>query len=111
MKTKNIFFSSLFLIAAYSCSLENETYDQLGSDNVMTTENDVKAAVTGIYHELRGGGWDRYNCAWGSLLTMQIGCTDECDCNWVWDKQLDFLWTAETTDLGPILYRTSSRCY
>ena len=26
--------------------------------------------------------------------------TDECDCNWVWDKQLDFLWTAETTDLG-----------
>ena len=100
MKTKNIFFSSLFLIAAYSCSLENETYDQLGSDNVMTTENDVKAAVTGIYHELRGGGWDRYNCAWGSLLTMQIGCTDECDCNWVWDKQLDFLWTAETTDLG-----------
>ena len=49
MKTKNIFFSSLFLIAAYSCSLENETYDQLGSDNVMTTENDVKAAVTGIY--------------------------------------------------------------
>ena len=58
MKTKNIFFSSLFLIAAYSCSLENETYDQLGSDNVMTTENDVKAAVTGIYHELRGGGWD-----------------------------------------------------
>lgn len=56
MKTKNIFFSSLFLIAAYSCSLENETYDQLGSDNVMTTENDVKAAVTGIYHELRGGG-------------------------------------------------------
>ena len=47
MKTKNIFFSSLFLIAAYSCSLENETYDQLGSDNVMTTENDVKAAVTG----------------------------------------------------------------
>ena len=50
MKTKNIFFSSLFLIAAYSCSLENETYDQLGSDNVMTTENDVKAAVTGIYH-------------------------------------------------------------
>ena len=100
MKTKNIFFSSLFLIAAYSCSLENETYDQLGSDNVMTTENDVKAAVTGIYHELRGGGWDRYNCAWGSLLTMQIGCTDECDCNWIWDKQLDFLWTAETTDLG-----------
>ena len=111
MKTKNIFFSSLFLIAAYSCSLENETYDQLGSDNVMTTENDVKAAVTGIYHELRGGGWDRYNCAWGSLLTMQIGCTDECDCNWVWDKQLDFLWTAETTDLGQFLYRTSSRCY
>ena len=49
MKTKNIFFSSLFLIAAYSCSLENETYDQLGSDNVMTTENDVKAAVTTNY--------------------------------------------------------------
>ena len=47
MKTKNIFFSSLFLIAAYSCSLENETYDQLGSDNVMTTETMSKPLSPG----------------------------------------------------------------
>ncbi|MCK9507755.1 MAG: RagB/SusD family nutrient uptake outer membrane protein [Pigmentiphaga sp.] len=75
-------------------------FDQLSSNNILNTENDVRAAVTGIYHELRGGGWDRYNCAWGSLLTMQIGCTDECSSNWLWEPQMDFLWTAETADMG-----------
>ncbi len=84
----------------YSCSLDVEIYDQLSSNNILNTESDVKAAVTGIYHELRGGGWDRYNCAWGSLLTMQIGCTDECSSNWLWEPQMDFLWKAETTDMG-----------
>lgn len=83
-----------------SCGLDVDVYDQLTPDNALNTEEDVKAAVTGIYHELRGGGWSAYNCAWGSLLTMQVGCTDECDCNWNWDVQMDFLWKAETADMG-----------
>ena len=99
MKTKNILFSFL-LLSASACSLDVEIYDQLSSDNVLNTEDDVKSAVTGIYHELRGGGWSGYNCAWGSLLTMQVGCTDECDCNWNWDVQMDYLWKAETADMG-----------
>lgn len=83
-----------------SCSLDVEVYNQLTSDNALNTESDANAAVTGIYHEMRGGGWEEYNVAWGSLLTMQVGCTDECDCNWVWEVQMDYLWKAESADMG-----------
>ncbi|NDV46587.1 RagB/SusD family nutrient uptake outer membrane protein [Paludibacter sp. 221] len=99
MKTRNIILS-LFILLLTSCNLDVEVFDQLSGDNVLETESDVKAAVTGIYHELRGGGWDRYSCAWGSLLTMQIGCTDECSSNWLWEPQMDYLWKAETADMG-----------
>jgi len=101
MKVKNIFIQLLFSFTLLtSCSLDVEMYDQLSPDNILNSEDDVKSAVTGIYHELRGGGWANYNCAWGSLLTMQVGCTDECDCNWLWDVQMDYLWKADTKDLG-----------
>lgn len=99
MKINKIFLS-VAAIAVSSCSLDVEVYDQLSPENVLATEDDVRTAVTGIYHELRGGGWSAYNCAWGSLLTMQVGCTDECDCNWDWDVQMDYLWKAETADMG-----------
>lgn len=92
---------SICIFAACACHmLDVPVYDSLSSENVLNTADDVKTAVTGLYHELRGGGWSNYNCAWGSLLTMQVGCTDECDCNWVWDVQLDYLWKAETPDMG-----------
>ncbi|MCM1177987.1 MAG: RagB/SusD family nutrient uptake outer membrane protein [Bacteroides sp.] len=100
---KKIFLNMIWLAlfpAMQGCSLDVDIYDALGSDNVLNTEDDVRSAVTGIYHELRGGGWNAYNCAWGSLLTMQIGCTDECDCNWNWDVQMDYLWKPETADMG-----------
>ena len=99
MKLKSILFS-LVLASCAACSLDVDVYDQLSPDNVLATEDDVRTAVTGIYHELRGGGWRNYNCAWGSLLTMQVGCTDECDCNWNWDVQMDYLWKADTKDMG-----------
>lgn len=100
MKLKNIISAGAAAAFLASCSLDVEIYDMLSPDNALSTEDDVKTAVTGIYHELRGGGWTAYNCAWGSLLTMQVGCTDECDCNWNWDPQMDFLWTSETSDMG-----------
>ena len=59
MKTR--YFLMLMLFALGSCSLEVEVYDRLSSDNVLNTEDDARAAVTGIYHELRGGGWEEYN--------------------------------------------------
>lgn len=99
MKNRTIKYIAAILCVT-SCSLDVEVYDQLSSENVLNTESDVKAAVTGLYHELRGGGWEQYNVAWGSLLTMQVGCTDECDCNWNWEVQTDFLWKAETRDMG-----------
>lgn len=102
MKTR--YFLMLMFFALSSCSLEVEVYDRLSSDNVLNTEDDARAAVTGIYHELRGGGWEEYNVAWGSLLTMQVGCTDECDCNWNWDVQMDYLWKADTYDMGLFYY-------
>ncbi|MBQ0077146.1 MAG: RagB/SusD family nutrient uptake outer membrane protein [Bacteroidales bacterium] len=98
---KKIFYIILSVISVMACyPLEPITFDQLSSDNVLNTEDDVKTAVTGLYHELRGSGWEQYNCAWGSLLTMEVGCTDECDCNWVWDVQLNYMWKAETSDMA-----------
>lgn len=104
MKSKNIIITVLAAAFASSCSLDVEMYDQLSPEKALATEADVKAAVTGIYHDLRGGGWTQYNCAWGSLLTMQVGCTDECDCNWNWDVQTDYLWTASNGGGGGELF-------
>lgn len=77
---------------AVSCGLEPVNFSRLAPDNALNTESDLSAAVTGIYHEFRQGGWGAYNCSWGSLLTLQVGCTDEADCNWVWDQQMNYMW-------------------
>lgn len=100
MKMKNIILSLCAVVAFTSCSLDVDVYDQLSPESVLSTEDDVKSAVTGIYHELRQGGWKAYNCSWGSLLTMQVGCTDECVCNYLWESQIDFLWKPETDFLS-----------
>lgn len=68
---RNIIYVIAAIAVVSSCGLDVDVYDQLTPYNALNTEDDVKAAVTGIYHELRGGGWNAYNCAWGSLLTMQ----------------------------------------
>jgi len=100
MKSKIIILA--FLVVSFAgCSLDIEIYDQLTADNVLNTEQDLSAAVNGIYHEFRKGGWAAYNCSWGSLLTMQVASTDEADCNYIWDAQIDFMWLPHTpADLG-----------
>ncbi len=87
----------LCALTAVSCDLEIENYSQLGPDNALNTESDLKAAVTGLYYEFRSGGWAAYNCGWGSLMTMQVGCTDEADCNFLWEDQTDFQWDPSTS--------------
>ena len=87
-----IYGIALLGIMTMSCSLEPVNFSQLAPDNSLNTESDLAAAVTGVYHEFRQGGWGAYNCSWGSLLTLQVGCTDEADCNWVWDQQLNYMW-------------------
>lgn len=100
MKSK-IIILAFTLFSLMGCSLDIDIYDQLTAENVLNTEEDLAAAVNGIYHEIRQSGWGAYNCSWGSLLTMQVGCTDEADCNYIWDAQLDYLWRPEKpSDLG-----------
>lgn len=96
VRTAAITFIAFALAAAGSCSLDIETYDQLTPENALVNESDLNAAVTGIYFELRGGGWSQYNCAEGSLLILQEACTDEGNCNWNWDQQINFMWTPES---------------
>jgi starch-binding outer membrane protein, SusD/RagB family len=94
MKSK-ILFLALTLFSFNSCSLDINIYDKLTAENVLNTEEDLNAAVNGLYREIRQGGWQAYNSSWGSLLTMQVACTDEADCNWVWDDQLKYMWTPQ----------------
>ena len=91
-RMKKIYALAILGAALAGCSLEPVNFSQLAPDNSLNTESDLAAAVTGVYHEFRQGGWAAYNCSWGSLLTLQVGCTDEADCNWVWDQQLNYMW-------------------
>lgn len=91
-RMKKIYALAILGAALAGCSLEPVNFSQLAPDNSLNTESDLTAAVTGVYHEFRQGGWAAYNCSWGSLLTLQVGCTDEADCNWVWDQQLNYMW-------------------
>ena len=52
MKNRTIKYIAAILCVT-SCSLDVEVYDQLSSENVLNTESDVKAAVTGLYHDAR----------------------------------------------------------
>jgi hypothetical protein len=89
-------------LAGASCEkgLQPEVYNAISPENFLKTEGDVKTAVTGIYYELRGGGWERYTTSWGGWLTQGIGCTDEWTTNWSTEQQTDFLWRAETDFCG-----------
>lgn len=89
-------------LAGTSCEkgLQPEVYNAISPENFFKTEGDVKTAVTGIYYELRGGGWERYTASWGGWLTQGIGCTDEWTTNWSTEQQTDFLWRAETDFCG-----------
>lgn len=90
----------LLLLPLASCELEPRNYDALDPDKALNTESDLTAAVTGVYHEFRQGGWGAYNCSWGSLLTLQVGCTDEGDSNWVWDQQTNYMWKPDSDTDG-----------
>lgn len=100
MKTDmKIFIMAMGAVALLlpSCvNLDVEIYDKLSSENLFTSESGLNTALNGLYHQLRGKGWEEYNCAWGSYLTQQVACTDEADCNWGWEVQMDYLWIPET---------------
>lgn len=100
MKSK-IIILTIAVFSLIGCSLDIEIYDRLTAENVLNTEDDLTAAVNGIYREIRQSGWGAYNVSWGSLLTMQVAPTDEADCNYIWDAHLDYMWLPQRpTELG-----------
>lgn len=92
-----IYVLGALMLVMHSCvNLDVDIYDKLSSENLFTSESGLNTALNGLYHQLRGKGWEEYNCAWGSYLTQQVACTDEADCNWGWEAQMDYLWIPET---------------
>lgn len=102
MKRINICILLITFLTISSCEkgLQPEVFNAVSPENFLKTEGDVKTAVTGIYYELRGGGWERYTASWGGWLTQGIGCTDEWTTNWATDEQTEFLWRPETNFLS-----------
>lgn len=87
---------ALLLLQSCEKGLEPEVFNAIAPENFPKTESDINTTVTGIYHELRGGGWERYTMSWGGWLTQGIGNTDEFATNWYTLEQEDFLWRPET---------------
>lgn len=62
---------------------------------LLTNEDDVKTAVTGVYAEFRGiSEWGRYKTSWGSVMTLQEVPTDLWAANWFYKAHTDFMWKA-----------------
>lgn len=100
--TTILFTGWLAVTTLNSCEkgLEPQVFNAIAPENFLRNESDVNTAVTGVYHELRGGGWERYTSSWGGWLTQGMGSTDEYTTNWYTLEQEDYLWRPETGFCG-----------
>ena len=96
--TSNLLTGMVLLLLLGSCEkgLEPQVFNAIAPENFPKTESDVSTIVAGSYHELRGGGWERYTSSWGGWLTQGIGNTDEFITNWYTIEQEDYLWRPES---------------
>lgn len=114
MKKINILkaISALFLVGMVSChgELEREEYNQIYPENFFKNENDVKSAVTAIYHQFRadsyGGGIYKNGRSGYQVFTEMA--TDIMDCQWgdggSWNLHNTHNWTASATDVTDDTY-------
>ncbi len=91
---KTIRYIALFALAlaTVSCTLERENFDEIYTENFYKTENDLKLAVTSLYHPFNTqwlmAGPNDYDYGFyvsdRSYLMLSEMTTDLMDCTWGW---------------------------
>lgn len=81
--------------------LDPELPGTINSENFFQTNQDLQAATTAIYHELRLGGWSPYMFSDGSALVMDEVATGEWTTTWGWTNYLNGNWNVnEAMNVG-----------
>lgn len=81
-------------ISLSSCekNLDPIIYDRIAPNNFFQNENDLRAATTSIYWELKTNGWGPYRISDGSSFIMNEGATGEWVTKWSWDAFQTLNW-------------------
>src|SRR4051794_31178946 len=84
----------LLITTFVSCEkgLNPELPGTINTENFYQTKQDLQAATTSIYHELRLGGWAPYMFSDGSSLVMDEVATGEWTTAWAWTNYLNGNW-------------------
>jgi len=81
----------------FSCEgdLDPKLYGTITNEDAFRTPQDLEAATTALYYELRQKGWGPYMFSDGSGFIMDEGVTDEWTTKWAWTNFLNGTWTTE----------------
>ena len=74
-----------FVLSSCEKDLNPIIYDRIAPNNFFQNENDLRAATTSIYWELKTNGWGPYRVSDGSAFIMNEGATGEWMTKWSWD--------------------------
>ncbi|MDP4276108.1 MAG: RagB/SusD family nutrient uptake outer membrane protein [Bacteroidota bacterium] len=87
---------SLFIVGLlfFSCEgdLEPVIYDRVAPSNFYKTADDLNAATTSIYWDLKENGWGPYMVSDGSRFIMNEVGTEEWTTKWSWDAFVNLNW-------------------
>ncbi|MFT3904219.1 MAG: RagB/SusD family nutrient uptake outer membrane protein [Niabella sp.] len=83
---------SVALLVSCERNLDPELPGTINTSNFFKTSEDLSAAATAIYHELRLGGWSSYLFCDGSSFVMDEVATGEWTTKWAWSNFLNGNW-------------------
>lgn len=87
-----IIVSVILSIGSCEKNLDPTLYGSITTENFYLTSQDLDAATTAIYHEMRLGGWAPYMFSDGSSLVMDEVATGEWTTKWSWNDFLNGNW-------------------
>ncbi len=81
-------------ITVFSCegNLDPKLYGTITDEQAFATSQDIEAATTALYYELRQKGWGPYLFCDGSSFAMDEAVTDEWTTKWAWVNFLNGSW-------------------
>ncbi|RNC66721.1 RagB/SusD family nutrient uptake outer membrane protein [Proteiniphilum sp. X52] len=95
-KIKYIFILLLgFHFLSCEGDLNPQLYGTITNEDAFKTPQDLEAATTALYYELRQKGWGPYLFTDGSSFVMDVAVTDEWTTKWAWTNFLNGTWTTQ----------------